>query len=96
MGWYVYIVQCADRSYYTGITTDIDRRIDEHNGAKTGARYTRAKRPVRLVFSREARDRSHASKLEVAIKKLSRRQKADLIQDLHLAEFGGLDKSGNI
>ncbi len=88
MGWFVYIVECADRSLYTGITTDIERRIEEHNGAASGARYTRAKRPVTLVFSRQAADRSHASRLEVAIKKLTRRQKIALIENAKKACHG--------
>ncbi|MFL0801093.1 MAG: GIY-YIG nuclease family protein [Agarilytica sp.] len=80
MAWVVYIVECADGSFYTGITTDVVRRIDEHNHAKQGARYTRAKRPVNLVYSESAEDRSSATKKEIAIKKLTRAQKLALIE----------------
>jgi len=78
MPWSIYIVQCADTSLYTGITTDIERRIAQHNAAK-GARYTRAKMPVTLVYQEEAKDRSEASKREYAIKQLSRTQKLALV-----------------
>ena len=79
MSWFVYILECGDGSLYTGITTDLERRVHEHNHAKQGARYTRAKRPVTLKYSKAASDRSHATKLEIAIKKLTRQQKYALI-----------------
>jgi putative endonuclease len=79
-GWRVYIVQCADGSLYTGVTTDIKRRVREHNGlSPRGARYTRVRRPVVLVYSEKAVDRSSAGKREAAIKKLARPQKLKLI-----------------
>ena len=77
--WQVYIVECADRSFYTGITTDIQRRLTEHNSDKKGARYTRTRRPVKLVFEQSFKSRSTALKRESAIKQLSRKQKAELI-----------------
>lgn len=80
MSWFVYMLECADGSLYTGITTDLERRIHEHNHAKQGARYTRAKRPVSLVYSQAAEDRSRATRLELAIKKLSRKQKDQLVR----------------
>ncbi len=80
MAWTVYIVECADGSFYTGITTDVARRVGEHNHAKQGARYTRAKRPVTLVYTEAAEDRSAATKQEIAIKKLTRAQKLALIE----------------
>jgi putative endonuclease len=81
MAYYTYIVRCADDTLYTGITTDIERRLDEHNGdADNGARYTRIRRPVQLVYAVEFPDRSSASKEEVRIKRLSRKQKEELIQ----------------
>ncbi|MFL0803491.1 MAG: GIY-YIG nuclease family protein [Agarilytica sp.] len=80
MAWTVYIVKCADGSFYTGITTDVERRVGEHNHAKQGARYTRAKRPVALVYTEDAEDRSAATKQEIAIKKLTRTQKLALIE----------------
>lgn len=76
--WVVYILECSDKTLYTGITTDIKRRIVEHNSGK-GARYTRARRPVTLVFKTAAADRSDASKLEYTIKKLSKKEKLALI-----------------
>lgn len=77
--WFVYIVQCNDNSLYTGITTDIDRRINEHNTSLKGAKYTRNKRPVTIVYFEMAIDRSMASKRESEIKKLSRSNKLKLI-----------------
>ena len=76
--WYLYIVKCRDDSLYTGITTDIMRRIAQHNSGK-GAKYTRSRRPVTLVFSKEYKDRSEASKAEYQMKRLSRKEKIKLI-----------------
>ena len=76
--WFVYIVRCADNSLYTGITTDLVRRIKEHNSLKTGAKYTKMKRPVILVYREPAKTRSKALKREAAIKRLSRPQKERL------------------
>ena len=78
--YFVYILQCVDDTLYTGITTDLDRRIKEHNSSKLGAKYTKVRRPVKLVFSKEFIDRSEASKEESRIKKLSRQQKIDLLK----------------
>lgn len=79
--WYVYMLRCADGSLYTGVTTDIQRRLEEHNhDNKKGARYTRARRPVELAFQQSAADRTAACQLEAQIKKLSRSQKLRLIQ----------------
>lgn len=82
--YFLYILQCADDSLYTGITTDLDRRIKEHNDSKLGAKYTKIRRPVKLVYSKEFTDRSQASKEESRIKKLSRQQKIDLLVPLLL------------
>ncbi len=79
--WYVYILKCADQSLYTGITTDLTRRINEHNLEKTAARYTRARRPVSLVYHESVVDRSAASKREHQIKQLSLRQKHQLMNN---------------
>ncbi len=71
--WYVYILRCADGTLYTGVTTDLARRLREHNaGGRLGARYTRARRPVVLIHQETADNRSAASKREAAIKKLPR------------------------
>lgn len=78
--YFLYILQCADDSLYTGITTDLDRRIKEHNNSKSGAKYTKIRRPVKLVYSKEFTNRSQASKEESRIKKLSRQQKIDLLK----------------
>ena len=78
--WYVYMLECADGSLYTGITVDLERRVSQHNGELTGgSRYTRGRRPVRLVWSDTALDRSSATKREAAIKKLSRAVKIELM-----------------
>ena len=89
MSYFVYIVECADGTYYTGIATDVERRIMEHNGAKgRGARYTSARRPVALVYQAPFDTRSQALKAEIQIKRLSRKQKEMLIasvQSTHVA-----------
>jgi len=77
--WKIYIVECSDGSFYTGITTDIDRRILEHNYSLKAAKYTRSRRPVRLVYEESASNRSEASKREYAIKRLKRKNKSSLI-----------------
>jgi putative endonuclease len=81
MSWAVYILRCADDSLYTGITTDLERRVSEHNGNSpgAGARFTRSRQPVTLVYSETASNRSEASKREMAIKALSREQKLALL-----------------
>ncbi|MBT8422776.1 MAG: GIY-YIG nuclease family protein [Gammaproteobacteria bacterium] len=78
MTWHVYIVECADGTLYTGITTDIDARLATHNAGK-GARYTRSRRPVQMVYSEAAADRSAASRREAQLKTLSRSEKLALI-----------------
>ena len=81
--YYVYIVECVDRTLYTGIATELERRVSEHNGSDKGAKYTRARRPVKLVYSEKHIDRSSASKREYEIKKkMSRTQKLKLIGSL--------------
>ncbi|MDC0933238.1 GIY-YIG nuclease family protein [Arcobacteraceae bacterium] len=80
MSYFVYILECSDGSLYTGITTDIEKRIEEHNNSAKGAKYTKARRPVNLVYSETSENRSTASKREYAIKKLTRSKKLELIQ----------------
>ncbi len=78
--WFVYIVRCADDSLYTGITKDVDRRIHEHNSDnKLGAKYTRARLPVVLVYQETCESRSVATKREIEIKQLSRTDKKILL-----------------
>ncbi len=81
---FVYIVMCADGTLYTGWTTDLERRVLEHNQGKKGSRYTRAKRPVRLVYSETFESRIAAMQREAQIKKLSRAQKLKLIADTNI------------
>ncbi len=78
-GWYIYMVRCADGSLYTGIATDPIRRVAEHNASPLGARYTRARRPVTLVYCEPAADRSQAARREWEIKQLGRARKEALI-----------------
>ena len=77
--WFVYMLRCADDSLYTGITTDVSRRCDQHN-AGTASRYTRGRLPIRLVYEVTLTSRSLALKREAAVKALSRREKETLIQ----------------
>ena len=77
--WCVYLLRCADGTLYTGITTDVARRVEEHNGnGGPGARYTRSRRPVELVYVESAADRAEASRREAAIKRLDRAGKLRL------------------
>lgn len=78
--YYLYILECSDKSLYTGITVDLKRRVEEHNTSKLGAKYTRARRPVKLVYKKRFKDRSKASKAEYTIKKLSKEEKLELIK----------------
>ena len=80
MTWHVYVVVCFDNSFYCGITTNIERRLKQHNGKLSGgAKYTRSRRPCRLVYKEKAENRSSASKKEYWFKKLSRKQKEKYI-----------------
>lgn len=76
---FVYIVRCKDNSLYTGITKDLEKRIDEHNNSPLWAKYTRSRRPVSMAWSQEVEDRSQASKLEREIKHMTKTQKENLI-----------------
>lgn len=80
MQYVVYMVRCADNSLYTGITTDITRRINQHNGVRSdGSRYTRSRRPVTLVYTQNARSKAMALRLEARIKSKSKTLKEQLI-----------------
>ena len=79
MDWCVYILRCKDGVYYTGITNALTRRIEQHNAGK-GAKYTKGRRPVELVYQEAQQDRSSASRRELKIKALSRKQKESLIR----------------
>ncbi|RLC35382.1 MAG: GIY-YIG nuclease family protein [Candidatus Nealsonbacteria bacterium] len=79
--WFFYIIQCSDQTLYTGITTDIPRRLKEHN-AKKGAFYTQNKTPVKLVYQEEMFNQSQARKREAQIKHLTRKEKLKFITTL--------------
>ncbi len=77
--WWVYMLRCADGTLYTGITIDVARRVGEHNGeGGPGARYTRSRRPVQLVYMEAAANRAEAARREAAIKRLDRARKLAL------------------
>lgn len=78
--YFLYILKCHDQTLYTGITTDLDRRINEHNHSAHGARYTRGRRPVKLIYSKKFASRSLATKEECRIKKLTRSEKIGMIR----------------
>ncbi len=78
MAFYVYMARCADGTLYTGYTTDLSRREQAHNAGK-GAKYTRSRRPVRLVWAEQCPDKSAALRREWAVKRLTRREKLALI-----------------
>lgn len=78
MTWYVYLLRCADGSLYAGITTDPDRRLAEHN-AGTGAKYTRARRPLALAWLEPAADRAAASRREYQVRTLAKADKERLV-----------------
>ena len=75
----LYIVRCADGSLYTGIATDVEKRIAEHRAGLRGAKYLRGKGPLEIVFAEPAGDRAAASRLEYRVKRMTREQKLELI-----------------
>jgi putative endonuclease len=79
--YYLYILKCSDGTLYTGITCDLKRRIGEHNFSNLGARYTRFRRPVKLVYFKNFRNRSTASRAEAKTKSLSRKEKLEMIRE---------------
>jgi putative endonuclease len=78
--YYVYIVSCSDGSFYTGYAADVKKRVAVHNTGKTGAKYTKTRRPVKLVYSEELSSKSEAMKREYAIKQLTHIEKKKLVQ----------------
>ncbi len=80
--YYIYILKCADGTLYTGFTNDIEKRIIAHNTSKTGAKYTKARRPVKLAYSEKFRTKSKALKREWEIKKMGREEKLKLLKKL--------------
>ena len=79
--WFLYILRCCDGSFYTGVTTDIDRRLREHQEGRA-SRYTRIRRPIVLLHQEECGSRSQSLARECAVKALSRRRKEELISGL--------------
>jgi putative endonuclease len=79
MNWSVYIIESDDNSYYTGITTDVERRFEEHSTGPLGAKFFNGRTPIKIVYQEGGHTRSTASKREAEIKKLSRSQKQDLL-----------------
>ena len=77
--WYLYILRCGDGSLYTGITTDVEKRLEAHRSGK-GAKYTRGRGPLELVYREECGDHSEALKRELEIKRLPREEKLKLIK----------------
>lgn len=78
--WFVYLVRCHDDTLYCGIAKNLSRRLAEHNSADKGAKYTRGRQPVQLVYAETSLSRTHATQRESQIKKLSRKEKLVLIQ----------------
>jgi len=76
--WFVYMLRCSDNSLYTGVTTDLNKRLLKHNSGQ-GAKYTRARLPVSLAWSETAKNESFAKKREAALKKLSKSEKENLV-----------------
>ncbi|OGG50500.1 endonuclease [Candidatus Kaiserbacteria bacterium RIFCSPHIGHO2_02_FULL_54_11b] len=77
---FVYILECADKTLYVGSTTDLEKRLRQHNGAKAGAHYTKIRRPVVLKYSERFRTLAKARAREAAIKRLTRKEKLELIR----------------
>jgi len=88
--WHVYMVRCSDGTLYTGITNDLNKRLEAHNSGRDGARYTKSRRPVALVYSEVAGSKSAAARLEYRIKKLPR------VEKISLAEGATLKAKGKI
>ena len=76
--WYLYILRCKDDTFYTGITTDVEKRLEVHRSGK-GAKYTRGRNPLELVYRECCENHSHALKRELAVKKLTRQEKEKLV-----------------
>lgn len=84
--WYLYVLECADQTLYAGITTDLERRLHEHNHTAKGAKYTRPRRPVELVASWTYETHSEAASAEWHFKQLTRRQKLQRVEACAAAE----------
>lgn len=80
--WFVYILECSDKTFYTGITNNLEKRLEQHNHGQEAAKYTRARRPVKCVYTEIQKNRSEATKREFAIKQLARSDKLKLIKSM--------------
>ncbi len=78
--WFVYILRCSDNTLYTGVTCDLEKRLHQHNHGSKGAKYTRARRPVELVYQEKAPNRSVAQQREYHLRHLNTAQKRELIR----------------
>ena len=87
--WHLYILQCADDTLYAGVTTDLHRRLAEHNAGPKGARYTRARRPVQLLKAWDLPDRTAATRAEAAFKRLNRRHKLEVVAGKRTPPWSG-------
>lgn len=92
--WHAYLVRCADGTLYGGVTTDLARRVAEHNAGTKGAKYTRARRPVALAYAEACASRSGAQAREAALKALTRAEKEALAAAYALRTPGGLRPLG--
>jgi len=79
--YFVYILLCKDGTFYTGITSNLERRVKEHNSSKLGAKYTKGRRPVKLLYSKGFANRSEASKEEAMIKKMPKEKKLEFFRN---------------
>ena len=79
--WFLYVVRCKDNTLYTGVTTDVERRLHEHNSSKRGARYTRYRRPIKLVYWERHQNQSEAQQAEYKFKQLSKKEKEKIINE---------------
>jgi putative endonuclease len=86
--WSLYIIEASDTSLYTGITTDVERRFDEHLRGPKGARYFNGRSPLKVIYREDGHDRASASRREAEIKKLSRRAKQQLVAEANQEQAG--------
>jgi putative endonuclease len=93
LNWQVYIIRCSDDTLYTGITTDIERRVRQHADG-SGAKYFRGRQPKQLLFLEEGHDRSSASKRELCIKAMKRAEKQQLVQSATFTSQAALGRAG--
>lgn len=84
---YFYVLKCRDNTYYAGYTTDVKRRVNEHNTSEKGAKYTKTRRPVQLLYAKSYATRSLATKAEAKFKRLSRKQKEEFLYGTTTKEF---------